>query len=70
MWYEIIPPMLIIGLIPVLPQWATWYINEFTLGNPMRRDMRDIWDRHMFTRDSRIDGAPWRHRGLENVPDD
>ncbi|XP_025986131.1 uncharacterized protein LOC113002981 [Solenopsis invicta] len=70
MWYEIIPPMLIIGLIPVFPQWATYYINQFVLGNPMRRDMRDIWDRHMFTRDCRIDGAPWKNRGLENIPDD
>lgn len=29
---------------------------------PMRRDMRDIWDRHMFSRDIRIDGKPWEHR--------
>lgn len=28
----------------------------------MRRDMREVWDRHMFTRDSRIDGAPWKNR--------
>ncbi|KYM80965.1 hypothetical protein ALC53_08529 [Atta colombica] len=62
MWYEIIPSMVIIGMIPILPQWVTYYLNQFTLGNPMRRDLRTTWDRHMFTRDNRIDGAPWKNR--------
>ncbi|GAB1864691.1 hypothetical protein CAJAP_05770 [Camponotus japonicus] len=70
MWYEIIPSMIIIGLVPVVPQIGAYYINLFFLGNGMRRDLRDIWDRHMITRDSRIDGAPWLNRGLENIPDD
>ncbi|CAL1687958.1 unnamed protein product [Lasius platythorax] len=70
MWYEIIPSLIVVGLVPVIPQLGAYYLNQYFLGNPMRRDMRDIWDRHMFTRDSRIDGAPWKHRGLENIPDD
>ncbi|KAL6436695.1 hypothetical protein ACFW04_004853 [Cataglyphis niger] len=70
MWYEILPSMFIVGLVPVVPQIAAYYLNQYFLGNPMRRDMRDIWDRNMFTRDFRIDGAPWKNRGLENIPDD
>ncbi|KAM0726596.1 NADH dehydrogenase [ubiquinone] 1 alpha subcomplex subunit 1 [Formica fusca] len=70
MWYEILPSMVIVGLVPVVPQLAAYYINQYFLGNPMRRDMRNVWDRNMFTRDSRIDGAPWKNRGLENIPDD
>ncbi|XP_032678862.1 uncharacterized protein LOC116847695 [Odontomachus brunneus] len=70
MWYEIIPSLLIIGMVPVVPQLFASLVNNYFLGNSMRRDMRDIWDRHMFTRDSRIDGAPWKNRGLQNIPDD
>ncbi|XP_018367099.1 PREDICTED: uncharacterized protein LOC108763736 [Trachymyrmex cornetzi] len=70
MWYEILPSMVIIGMVPILPQWAAYYLNQYFLGNPMRRDLRQEWDRHMFTRDIRISGAPWKNRGLENVPDD
>ncbi|EFN77109.1 uncharacterized protein LOC112589906 [Harpegnathos saltator] len=70
MWYEMLPPLFLIGLIPVAPQYWSAFVNQLILGNPMRRNMTKVWDRHMFTRDGRIDGAPWKHRGLENIPDD
>ncbi|TGZ53954.1 Uncharacterized protein DBV15_03562 [Temnothorax longispinosus] len=70
MWYEIIPPMLIIGLIPIVPLLGNYYANLYFLGNPMRRDLRDVWDRNMFTRDCRVGDSPWNHKGLENIPDD
>lgn len=70
MWYEIIPPLIIVGLVPIVPQYISYYLNSFVFGNPMRRNMCDIWDRHMYTRDWRTDGAPWKNKGLANVPDD
>ncbi|XP_025073457.1 uncharacterized protein LOC112552448 [Pogonomyrmex barbatus] len=70
MWYEILPPLIIASSVAVVPQWAIWHINEFFLGNPMRRDLHQLWDRHMFTRDCRISGAPWKNRGLQDIPDD
>ncbi|EZA52280.1 uncharacterized protein LOC113562300 [Ooceraea biroi] len=70
MWWEILPAAFITSLVTFVPQYATWYLNILVFGNPMRRDMSKEWDRNMFTRDSRIDGAPWKNRGLANIPDD
>lgn len=33
MWYEILPSMIIVGLVPVVPQLAAYYINQYFLGN-------------------------------------
>ncbi|KAH0954369.1 hypothetical protein HN011_007322 [Eciton burchellii] len=70
MWYEIIPTALLASLVGMAPQTIVYYVNQYFLGNPMRRNLSLTWDRNMFTRDCRIDGAPWRNSGLDNIPDD
>lgn len=45
MWYEIIPSMLIIGLVPIIPQVASYYINQLVLGNVSTQTSRDITSR-------------------------
>ncbi|XP_011298022.1 NADH dehydrogenase [ubiquinone] 1 alpha subcomplex subunit 1 [Fopius arisanus] len=69
MWYEVMPAAIIIGTCLAMPQIAAIYWNKAVFGNSYRRNLNEFWDRHMFTRDTRIGGAPWIIKGIENIPD-
>ncbi|XP_028982197.1 NADH dehydrogenase [ubiquinone] 1 alpha subcomplex subunit 1 [Diachasma alloeum] len=69
MWFEVLPAAVIIGTCVALPQFAAYYWNRAIFGNPYRRNLNEFWDRHQFTRDCRVSGAPWILKGIESIPD-
>ncbi|KAH0549458.1 hypothetical protein KQX54_009448 [Cotesia glomerata] len=70
MWWECIPSGAIIVICLALPQYSAWYFNKAVYGNHYRRSLESTFDRNMFSRDSRVGGAPWILKGLESLPDE
>lgn len=70
MWYEILPPVIIIaaaiGLCPLVSMPANWLI----LGNKYRRDIGEREGFYHYLRDFSRFGSPYSVTGLENIPDE
>ncbi|CAB0038320.1 unnamed protein product [Trichogramma brassicae] len=70
MWYETLPPLLIIGVLMTTYQVNSVLVTKLLMGVPYRREIDDVFQRVMWTRDTRVSGVPWRLAGLENIPDE
>ncbi|XP_045765845.1 uncharacterized protein LOC123867711 [Maniola jurtina] len=69
MWFNIIPPYVIILGAIAGPGYALWWSHYFFLGNHYRRGNHSRWDRVMYSRDWRLTGNPYVVNGLKELPD-
>ncbi|KAF9420360.1 hypothetical protein HW555_003421, partial [Spodoptera exigua] len=69
MWYEILPSAFIITAALGLPGWGLYHIHNLVLGNfnkiitvlqHYRRTLDSRWDRHIYQRDLRLTGNPYK----------
>ncbi|XP_077290145.1 NADH dehydrogenase (ubiquinone) MWFE subunit [Arctopsyche grandis] len=71
MWFEIIPPGLIIVGALFLPAAVMNVMHSTVIKTPYRRHIHDTWDRMLYLRDERVgDGNVYTVKGLQSIPDE
>ncbi|XP_016845272.1 uncharacterized protein LOC107982175 [Nasonia vitripennis] len=70
MWYEALPPLLIIGTLMYSYQITSTLITKAMFGNPYRRLTHDSWMRQMIHRDQMMAGDCFTQVGPETLPDE
>ncbi|XP_035442270.1 NADH dehydrogenase [ubiquinone] 1 alpha subcomplex subunit 1 [Spodoptera frugiperda] len=69
MWFNILPGAIIISTCVGLPGFGLWWLHYLVLGNHYRRTLDSRWDRHIYQRDLRLNGDPYKLTGLETIDD-
>ncbi|XP_076757702.1 uncharacterized protein LOC143427436 [Xylocopa sonorina] len=70
MWYEILPPAMVIAVCSALPFYVSPYINKFFLGNPQVRNWKTPLEHIGYGRDYEQGGGKfWKFNGLDVIPD-
>ncbi|XP_017876492.1 uncharacterized protein LOC108622886 [Ceratina calcarata] len=70
MWYEALPPIIIIGIFSAIPFHVAPYINKFFIGNPNLRNYDSDISHLGYTRDfEQNERKLWKFNGLDAIPD-
>ncbi|XP_050432568.1 uncharacterized protein LOC126840703 [Adelges cooleyi] len=70
MWYEALPPAVIVFVLLNIPDKVCSFTNKLALGNKFRRDIGTPWIQRYYTRDWELTGHPYKTQGLEALPDE
>lgn len=70
MWFEILPPFLIIATAVSFPQYFAAGVHWLFFGNVYHRSLLHDGNRRSYLRDWSRFGCPYRIVGLEGIPDE
>ncbi|CAK9815291.1 NADH dehydrogenase [ubiquinone] 1 alpha subcomplex subunit 1 [Anthophora plagiata] len=69
MWYECLPPMIIISICMVIPEAMSPYIKQLTIGTKYVRSFDTSFNCNMLCRDKRQSNNWYKFKGLDSLPD-
>ncbi|XP_050541956.1 uncharacterized protein LOC126905875 [Daktulosphaira vitifoliae] len=70
MWYEALPPAVIVFVLLNIPDRFCSLTNKLVLGNTYRRDIGKPWMQRYYARDWELTGNPYKAQGLESLSDE
>ncbi|CAK9828716.1 hypothetical protein ANTRET_LOCUS6188 [Anthophora retusa] len=69
MWYECLPPIIIITVLTALPEIASPYIKQFMVGTKYLRSFHTPFECDMLCRDAHQSKNWYLFNGLDSLPD-
>ncbi|VVC39948.1 Hypothetical protein CINCED_3A014922 [Cinara cedri] len=69
MWYEAMPPAIIVYILLNIPDKICSLSNKVFFGNVYKRDIGKPWIQQLYARDWELTGDPYKAQGLESLPD-
>ncbi|XP_017792966.1 PREDICTED: NADH dehydrogenase [ubiquinone] 1 alpha subcomplex subunit 1 [Habropoda laboriosa] len=69
MWYECLPPLMIILTCTTIPNFVSPYITKFFTGTPNLRSYTNFLEQELLMRDIKLSNNWYIYNGLEVIPD-